>query len=201
MSGILHQTSGGLSVRLLGEDTWNAFAALVEAKGGVWGGCWCMGFHVNVNDPSRSAERNRAEKQERVAAGTTHAALVFEHDACVGWCQCGSPAEVPRIKSSRAYEKGLTALPDWRVTCFFTGKGHRKRGVASAALAGALTAIANLGGGTVEGYPEETDDRRVSGSFLHTGTMPTFERWGFQRIRPISPHRWVVARMVQPATR
>lgn len=197
MSAPLHETSDGLTVQLLDEDTWDAFAALVEAHGGVWGGCWCMAFHVDVNDPSRTAERNRAEKRKRVTAGTTHAALVFERDACVGWCQFGSPTEVPRIKSSRAYGKGLTALPAWRITCFFTGKGHRKRGVASAALGGALTAIADLGGGIVEGYPEETDDRRVSGSFLHTGTMPTFEKWGFQRIRPLSPHRWVVARTVR----
>jgi len=25
--------------------TWPDFAALVEANNGVWGGCWCMGFH------------------------------------------------------------------------------------------------------------------------------------------------------------
>ena len=29
----------------LDESSWNAFAALVEANNGVWGGCWCMGFH------------------------------------------------------------------------------------------------------------------------------------------------------------
>ena len=26
-------------------DTWGDFAGLVEANNGVWGGCWCMGFH------------------------------------------------------------------------------------------------------------------------------------------------------------
>ena len=35
------------------------------------------------------------------------------------------------------------------------------------------------GGGTVEGYPEETDDRKVSGSYLHTGPMAAFENHGF----------------------
>jgi GNAT superfamily N-acetyltransferase len=115
-----------------------------------------------------------------------HAALVFDGDQCVGWCQFGTPEELPEVKSKRLYEKGLTDLPDWRITCFFTGKGHRGRGVADAALAGALAQIAEYGGGTVEGYPEETDDRKVSGSFLHTGPMPAFESHGFTRIRPIS---------------
>lgn len=26
-------------------STWDAFAVLVEANGGIFGGCWCMGFH------------------------------------------------------------------------------------------------------------------------------------------------------------
>jgi hypothetical protein len=37
--------AGPVSVRPLIEATWADFAALVERQGGVWGGCWCMGFH------------------------------------------------------------------------------------------------------------------------------------------------------------
>ncbi len=190
--------SNALTVRPLDQDTWPAFARLVEANNGVWGGCWCMGFHVKLGQ-GRTAEQNRAEKEQRVRAGDTHAALVFDGDDCLGWCQFGSPAELPEIKSRRNYEKGLTTLPNWRITCFFTGKGLRKRGVAHAALGGALAEIARHGGGRVEGYPEETDDRSVSGSFLHTGPMAAFEKHGFTRTRPISPHRWVVTRSVDPA--
>jgi hypothetical protein len=188
-------TPNPFTVRPLDENSWPAFARLVEANNGVWGGCWCMGFHAKLG----TAEQNRAEKHRRVHAGTTHAALVFDGDECLGWCQFGSPAELPEIKSRRRYEKDLVALPDWRITCFFTGKGRRKRGVAHAALGGALAEIARLGGGTVEGYPEETDDRSVSGSFLHTGPMAAFENHGFTRTRPIAPHRWVVTRTVEPA--
>ena len=183
-----------LVVRQLDAATWPAFAELVEANNGVWGGCWCMGFHVRVK--GRTPAQNRAEKEQRARDGRTHNALVFDGDRCLGWCQFGTPAELPEIKSRRLYEKGLTALPDWRITCFFTGKGLRGRGIADAALGGALAEIARRGGGTVEGYPEETDDRKVSGSFLHTGPMATFEHHGFTRTRPIAPHRWVVTRRV-----
>ncbi len=192
------KTTSVFSVRPLDVDTWHAFARLVEANNGVWGGCWCMGFHVKVGK-GRSPALNRAEKEQRVREGRTHAALVFDGDQCLGWCQFGSPAELPEIKSRRQYEKGLTTPPDWRITCFFTGKGLRRRGVADAALGGALAEIARHGGGTVEGYPEETDDRTLSGSFLHTGPMAAFESHGFTRTRPISPHRWVVTRTVDPA--
>jgi GNAT superfamily N-acetyltransferase len=186
----------GLSVRPLVAETWSAFAELVEANNGVWGGCWCVGFHVKLK--GRTPAENRAEKEARVRDGRTHAALVFDGDKCLGWCQFGSPDELPEIKSKRLYDKGLEALPDWRITCFFTGKGLRGRGVAHAALGGALDQIARNGGGVVEGYPEETDDRKLSGSFLHTGPMATFENHGFTRTRPISPHRWVVTRRVKP---
>lgn len=187
----------GYTVRPLSPDTWDAFARLVEANNGVWGGCWCMGFHVRLGK-GRTAAQNRAEKEQRVTDGCAHAALVFDGDQCVGWCQFGSPTELPEVKSRRLYEKGLVTLPDWRVTCFFTGKSHRRRGVGDAALGGALAEIARLGGGTVEGYPEETDARTLSGSFLHTGPMAAFEKHGFERARPISPHRWVVTRTVAP---
>ena len=68
--------------------------------------------------------------------------------------------------------------------------------MAHAALAGALAEIARSGGGTVEGYPEDTDDRTLSGSFLHTGPMAAFEKHGFIRTRRVAPHRWVMTRTV-----
>ena len=192
------KTTDAISVRPLDVNTWPAFARLVEANNGVWGGCWCMGFHVKVGK-GRTPAQNRAEKEQRVRDGRAHAALVLDGDRCLGWCQFGSPEELPQIKSRRRYEKDLGTLPDWRITCFFTGKGLRRRGGADAALGGALAEIARHGGGTVEGYPEETDDRTLSGSFLHTGPMAAFEKHGFTRTRPIAPHRWVVSRTVDPA--
>jgi hypothetical protein len=60
-----------------------------------------------------------------VRAGRAHAALVFDGDDCVGWCQFGPPDEVPRINNRATYEKSLTTLPDWRIACNFVGKGHR----------------------------------------------------------------------------
>ena len=88
-------------------------------------------------------------------------------------------------------------MPDWRITCFFVGRTHRHGGVAGIALAGALAEIARLGGGSVESYPEDTRDRKVSGSFLHNGTVAMFEHYGFTRSRQIGKHRWVVSRVVR----
>jgi len=186
----------GTRVAPLDAATWPAFAALAERHDGVWGGCWCMGFHDKPPSWGVSAEGNRAAKETRVRTGRAHAALVFDGETCVGWCQFGAPDELPRIKHRRAYEAGLAGLPDWRITCLFVDRAHRRQGVAAAALAGALEEIERLGGGTVESYPEDTTGRRPSSSFLHNGTLALFERHGFERVRPLGKRHWVVARSV-----
>jgi GNAT superfamily N-acetyltransferase len=187
-------------VKALDESTWAAFAALVERNNGIFGGCWCMGFHPEQTFTDVAQERvaqKRAAKEQRVREGRAHAALVFEGDDCVGWCQFGAPDEVPRIKSRAAYEKGRTTSPDWRIACCYVGKGHRRQGVATAALAGALDLIAGLGGGSVEGYPEDAGS--VPAGFLFNGALSTYEQLGFIRDRQIGKHRWVMTRVVEPS--
>jgi GNAT superfamily N-acetyltransferase len=180
----------------LDSATWPDFARLVERHHGVWGGCWCMGFHAKGAGWGVSAALNRAEKEALVNAGRAHAALVYDGEACIGWCQYGAPMELPRIKGAKAYHATDPVLPDWRITCFFSGKGYRGKGVAAAALAGALAQIAQLGGGRVEGYPEDTAGRAVSGSFLFNGALSMFEACGFARTRTIGKNKWVVTKIV-----
>jgi hypothetical protein len=187
--------TGAFSVRPLVPETWPDFARLTEAHSGVWGGCWCIGFHTrNFGAP----DRNRALKEQMVRAGTTHAALVYDGAECVGWAQYGSPAELPAIKNRKAYEAGPDRLPDWRITCLFAANSHRRRGVADAAVAGALDLIARAGGGTVEAFPEDVEGRKVAGSFLWNGTMPIYDRLGFERVRQIGKFKWLVRRNVAP---
>jgi GNAT superfamily N-acetyltransferase len=184
------------TTRPLDLSTWSDFAKLAEEHDGVWAGCWCLNFHEEGRAGVHTADQRRALKQARVRDGRAHAALVFDDERCVGWCQFGPTEELPRIKQQKAYRQGLRELPDWRITCFFVGRSHRHRGVAATALAGALAEIARLGGGSVESYPEDTSERKVSGSFLHNGTVAMFERHGFTRNRQIGKYRWVVSRLV-----
>jgi hypothetical protein len=78
------------TTRPLDASTWAAFAELTARNNGVFGGCWCMGYHP---EPSRTdAAQNRAGKERRVREGRAHAALVFdENGTAQGWCQYGGP--------------------------------------------------------------------------------------------------------------
>ena len=187
--------------RPLTPETWDDFAALVEANNGVWGGCWCIGFHLGgIARDSTLAER-RAAKRAHVDDGTVHQVLVYRDGECVGWIQYGPPTEVATIKNPGAYEKDLVALPDWRIGCVFTGSRHRREGVARAGLAGALSAIGAAGGGIVEAYPEQLEDRGPQrGAYLHTGPEDLFAELGFVRDRRIAKWRWVMRTTVADVT-
>ena len=184
--------------KALDMGTWPDFARLVEANNGVWGGCWCMWYHRK--DGGETPDAKRQAKERLVQEGRAHASLVFDRENCVGWCQFGSPEELPCIHNERAYRATNSALPDWRITCFFSGKGYRGKGVADAALKGAVEQIGKLGGGQIEAYPEDTGGRKASPAFLFNGSLSTFERNGFARSRLIGKHKWVVTRTI-PLTR
>ena len=195
MNDHLTQPSGR-TVQLLDQSTWDAFDELCANSGGFPSGCYCIGFHEE-GPTNHAAALNRDRKHQRLLAGTTHAALVFDGDLCVGWCQFGPPSEVVRIKNRREYDKTRHgALPDWRIGCNYVRAGHRRQRVASDALGGALEFIAVRGGGRVEGYPEPAE--AVPAGFLFHGALSSFDKLGFTRDRMIGKHRWVVSKVIDP---
>jgi GNAT superfamily N-acetyltransferase len=187
----------GYTVEELDASTWDAFAELVERNNGIFGGCWCMGFHLTSRD--RVIDR-RAAKEQRVRSRQAHAALVFDEDGrAQGWCQYGSPEELPGIKHRRKYDQDPPPLPDWRITCFWVDKRHRGQGIARVALGGALEQIARRGGGRVEAISEVTEGREAQGRFLFSATVELFEQHGFARVRQVGKHAWIVSRSLAAA--
>jgi GNAT superfamily N-acetyltransferase len=195
------------SVRPLNPDTWDAFAGLAERYNGLWnavhgscwaqgGGCWCLRFQRSAA-PRQAGEGNRARKERLVSEGRAHAALVFDGDVVVAWCEYGTPEELPDIYHRREYEATLDLVPDYRLTCLFVDKKYRGHGLAGLALRGALDLIARAGGGVVETYPQDTDGQEVSASLLYNGTRNLFEQAGFSYVRSKGKYHCVM-RIVIP---
>lgn len=167
------------TIKALTPETWDDFESLARRHNGVWGGCWCVWFHQSSEIKRGTPEENRALKRSLVIQGKTHAALVYSDGQPIGWCQYGSPQELPAIYHKKEVESGDYSFPDWRITCIFIDQHHRGKGVAKAAVEGALDLIRQSGGGIVETYPQNTEGKKISSSFLYNGTRSLFEACGF----------------------
>src|SRR2546428_7070020 len=166
-------------IKELGGDTFPDFARVVEKHNGVWGGCWCTAFHLKRSEEKEWTGKHRTLKEKLVREDRSHAALVYDGADVVGWCQFGPPLELPGRMSG--YGKMDVAPPDWRTTCFFVDRDHRREGVARAALEGALGFIAARGGGTVDGYPKALPrGKPYSSSFIWGGTESMYADLGFR---------------------
>lgn len=189
---------GQYAIRPLASDTWAYFVALAEKHNGVWGGCWCTWFHPACAQKGNGASGNRAYKERLVREGKAHAAIAFDGEAAVAWCEYGSTQELPNIYHLKEYAAGIDKLPDYRITCFFGDRDYRRRGVAAVVLNGALDLIPMSGGGVVEGYPQDTGGKMTSGSFLYNGTRGLFEKAGFGYEGSKGKNHCVMRRSVQP---
>jgi ribosomal protein S18 acetylase RimI-like enzyme len=184
------------TARPLDATTWDSFAELVERNNGVYGGCWCIAFH---SEYQRGVSDPRTLKEELVRSGRAHAALVFDEEGLAqGWCQYGTPEELG-LKHYREYAKEPPPPARWRITCIFVDKSHRGRGIARAALEGAIAQIAAAGGGLVEAISEVTEGREAQGRFLFSAPAELFEELGFTIGRQVGKHARIVSRGIQCA--
>lgn len=181
-------------IEALTPETWDAYARLLERNNGVFGGCWCTWFHTMSWEKKHDWDGNRELKHRLVCEDRAHAALVFDGDDVVAWCQFGSPQELPNIRHRKQYEAESDLDPDYRVTCLFVDKSHRRRKVSDVALSGAVDLIAGAGGGVVEGYPHDKQGKREA--VLYSGTRALFERHGFAYVRPKGTTNCVMRREV-----
>ncbi len=188
-------------IRPLTPETWPAFDALVVRHNGIFSGCWCIAFHPDGPERGQGYEGNRALKCSLVEQGAAHAALVFDGEEAIAWAEFGSPTELPSIHHRKQYDAEKEADPDWRITCVFIDRRHRRRGVSEVAIRGALALIAAAGGGTVESYPHDLTEqtKKMSSSFLYNGTRRLYERLGFTYVRPKGLKNCVMSIEVPPA--
>ena len=188
-------------IKPLSAETYPAWLALAEKHNGVWGGCYCSYFHGDTEETIKRDYDGPTFKQRLVHEGVAHAALVFDGDDAIAWCQFGSPEELPNIYHRKQYDAGEPNPGPWRITCFFVDRDHRRSGVAYEALEGALQLIASAGGGEVVSFPNELPEgKRTSSSFLHNGTRAMFEKAGFTFERHIGKSKTVMRKMIEATT-
>ena len=161
-------------------------AVSVLAGPGDHGRCFCQ-FDRLPNSQFRtlSPEDLEARLATRIeGAGPSPGVVATLDGDAVGWASVAPRAEFPRIRTSpsmttRDLRGDLDDPGIWAVTCFVVRTGHRRQGVAGVLLAAAVDHARASGAHTLEGYPLEPGERRLSSAELYRGTLSLFLAAGF----------------------
>jgi len=100
----------------------------------------------------------------------------------VGWVGVGVRTETLRLVNSRTIP-AIDDLPVWSIGCFRIRPDHRRRGIATALLAGVIDAARLAGAPGVEAYPIDPAGRRVDAGFAFVGIASMFDAAGFRRVQ------------------
>jgi GNAT superfamily N-acetyltransferase len=116
--------------------------------------------------------------------------LAYDGDLAVGWCQVTPRGELPYLNRARTLA-AVDDLPVWSVSCFYIRRTHRRRGVMTALIAGAVKFAKARRAPALEAYPRDDDKPASAGAY--TGLRSAFTRAGFREIvhrgaRPIMRH-------------
>ncbi|WP_372736953.1 GNAT family N-acetyltransferase, partial [Nocardioides sp.] len=98
-----------------------------------------------------------------------------------GWCSVGPRADNSRLSASRLI-RPVDQVPVWSIICLVVRGGHRKRGVTTPLIEGAVHYAAERGAPAVEAYPVDPGDKRMDLTMAFVGTRRMFEKCGFEVI-------------------
>jgi ribosomal protein S18 acetylase RimI-like enzyme len=188
-----------VEIRPLTGETWDALAALFR-EGGDPRWCWCQHWRLRSKDMAAAKVPQLRERLHDQALSPDPPGLVaFDGDRAVGWVSLGPRMGFERIVRSRVIPT-IDDRPVWSIVCFAVSSTARGRGVARALLDAAIGYAGDKGAEAVEAYPITIDDgEAIHPDAAFTGTLPMFERAGFEVVAdrasdPSSGHRRVVVR-------
>ena len=146
----LKYTKLKLTIHALTPDLWPALQDLF----GKWGLQRVL-VHVLANRQCLSQAVSRGEQggvseggEGRAASGPDRFRWRF---AC--WLVSAYASRCPALLDRSWRLRRVDDAPVWSISCFYTRKGYRKRGVTSALIAAALSAAKKAGAPALEAYP------------------------------------------------
>jgi GNAT superfamily N-acetyltransferase len=143
--------------------------------------CWCLSHRLRVNDIEQLGGGDRQLAMRRLSERSNSPGVVTYLDGTpVGWCNIGPRSEIPRLDQSRLILP-VDAVPVWSIICVVVRGGHRKKGITSHLIEGAVEYAASRGAPAVEAYPVEPKGR-MDTTMAFVGTRSMFEKAGFDLI-------------------
>jgi GNAT superfamily N-acetyltransferase len=151
-------------------------------------GCWCQSWRGRDETAKRAGEA-RPETLGRQLANDfpPPGYLAYIGDEVVGWAGVSVRTRTPRLMNSRTIPL-VDDMPVWSIGCFLIRVGHRRKGVASALLAGIIRSAREAGAPGVEAYPIDPVGRRANANFAFVGLASMFDKAGFHRVLTTNAH-------------
>jgi GNAT superfamily N-acetyltransferase len=167
-------------------DRWDDVVTILGGNGDK--GCWCQaprGRAVGYGKAEPGARRDtlRDQLDDDPPAGV----LAYLDGEVAGWCGFGPRPRLPRLEHSRTIPK-VDDLAVWSILCFNIRVGYRRKGVATALLAGVVEYARRSGAPGLEAYPIDPEGGRVDTGFGYVGLTPWFEKLGFRRVVETAAH-------------
>ncbi|WP_437972373.1 GNAT family N-acetyltransferase [Sorangium sp. So ce260] len=190
--------SSAITVAAAAPEHLAGLEALFEAAGTP---CYCRYYHFEGTNNEWLARcsdgqgDNRREFAEALAAGSDEArgvvALAQGVPDVVGWLKVAPAAAVAKAYERRLY-RGLPCFAGDRAGVFLIGcavvhPGHRRQGVATALVAGAVELAPAWGARALEALPRRPREP-VSDEELWTGPVSAFTRNGFVEVNAFEPY-------------
>lgn len=177
-----------LRVQPLTPQRWPDLEKLFGPRGAC-AGCWCLFWKLSRAefDAAVGDGTHRAQKKI-VRSGGVPGLLAYSGDEAVGWIALEPRDRYPRLARSRVL-KPVDEQPVWSITCFYTRRDFRRKGVTLALLKAAIAHVRKNRGKIVEGYPIEPKGGKLPSTSAYTGLASVFRSAGFKEVARRSPTR------------
>lgn len=177
-------SSGGCFTVVMGWQTLPVTAERFEDFADVVNGslrethCWCLSHRLTAGEIEQLGGGSREPAARALCEGRPAGVVTYRDGTPVGWCSISPRTEIPRLVGSTVI-RPVDDLPVWSVICVVVRGGHRRQGVTSPLLEGAVAWAASQGAERVEAYPVDPQGRRMDTTMAFVGTRAMFEKAGF----------------------
>lgn len=141
--------------------------------------CWCTPHRLRAADVRELGHGDRKEAMRSLChRDDPPGILVYQDERPVGWCNVGARSDIPVLVHSRRI-RPVDDEPVWSIICLVVRAGHRRQGVATRLIEGAVEFATSRGAPAVESYPVDPHGR-MDTTMAFVGTRAMFEKSGFE---------------------
>jgi GNAT superfamily N-acetyltransferase len=161
-------------------DLFDDVATILGPKNPTSSVCWCLSHRIDSRTNRELIGPARGEYVKQLCSREVAPGVVaYEGDQVVGWAAVAPRSELPFARSTKI--PPVDDLPVWSAWCVRVRPGHRGRGIARAALVGAVAYAQSQGAPAIEGYPVDNKGQKVDLTMAYVGTRSLFEGVGFTK--------------------